>query len=182
MLKTLPDNACLRTLLFRISRNGHTNVSPRERLAALQTLNDWIDNGRRGAAQARGGKIVLRRHPATGDAPIARDAHADAGDLTHAWVDINGVYGNVAINAQAEDFDAVGIKPFMWLEFKVGERTERIRYGRDFSSVKHGEWVVFPYADGYCWIARNYENAAASIGLKEGEHADAQLFDDAAAP
>ena len=182
MPKTLPDNVGVHPVLFRISRNGHVNVSPRERVAALHTLNAWIEDGRETLPKPEEGKLFY-------DATLPLDAqssrvtlHADGRGFDARVMEVNGVYGNVAINAQPDDFAANGIKPFMWLQLKVGDQTLRIRYGRDFASVKHGEWVVFPYADGYCWIARNFENAAATAGIKEGDTVALQLYDDGPAP
>jgi len=48
--------------------------------------------------------------------------------------------------------------------------------------VRRGEWVVFPSAEGYCWLARSFDNAAVSAGLKLGDRVTLELFDEAKAP
>ncbi|HRE84255.1 MAG TPA: hypothetical protein PLN52_24640, partial [Opitutaceae bacterium] len=50
----------------------------------------------------------------------------------------------------------------------VGDARYRVRYGRDFSSVERGQWVLFPNADGFFWLARNYANAATTARLAVG--------------
>jgi pimeloyl-ACP methyl ester carboxylesterase len=181
MPKTLPDNAGVRPVLFRVSRNGHINVSPRERVAALRTVNDWIDGGRETLPKPEEGQLFFdATQPLEWPASLVM-LHADHRGFDARVMEINGLYGNVAINAQPDDFAAAGIKLFMWLQLKTGDQTQRIRYARDFDSVKRGEWVVFPFADGYCWIA-NFENAAATAGLKVGDTVTLQLFDDPSAP
>jgi len=182
MPKTRPDNVGVRPVLFRVSRNGHVNVSPRERVAALRTVNDWIDGGRETLPKPEEDQLFFDatqplEWPASQVTP-----HGDRRGFDARVMEINGVYGNAAINAQPDDFSAAGIKPFMWLQLKTGEQTQRIRYARDFDSVKRGEWVVFPFADGYCWIARNFESAASTAGLKVGDTVTLQLFDDPPAP
>ena len=135
MPKTLPDNVGVRPVLFRISRNGHINISPRERVAALHTLNDWIDGGREVLPKPEEGKLFYDATQQLETKSSRVTLHADGRGFDARVMDVNNVYGNVAINAQPDDFAAAGIKPFMWLELKVGDQTERIRYGRDFSSV-----------------------------------------------
>ena len=56
-----------------------------------------------------------------------------------------------------------------WFQLIVGERSFRTLHGRDFASVKRGEWVAFGNADGFYWLARNYADAAATAGFKVGD-------------
>lgn len=163
-----PD-AALRPVLFRVSRDGHVNVNQRERLVALRALNAWLDSG-----------PSALPHPATGapffDATVPAEpqpsqviAAADGRGFTTRVVEVSGNYGNVFLNAQPADFAAAGIEPMTPFELTVGGKTYRVIYGRDFSSVKKGEWVVFPNADGFVWLARNYASAAATAGIATGD-------------
>lgn len=70
----------------------------------------------------------------------------------------------------------------MWFQLKVGEHAQRIRYGRDHDSVKRGEWVAFPSAEGDCWIVRSYENAATTAGLTLGSTVTLRRYAEAKEP
>jgi len=42
--------------------------------------------------------------------------------------------------------------------------------------VKRGEWVAFPNADGFFYLGRNRDNAAASAGLQTGDPVTVHRF------
>jgi hypothetical protein len=54
----------------------------------------------------------------------------------------------------------------------------RVLYGRDFTSVKRTEWVAFPNADGFFWLARNYADAAAAAKLNPGDSVSIRRYDE----
>jgi pimeloyl-ACP methyl ester carboxylesterase len=160
-------------VLFRIDRDGHVNVNQAERLAALRALVRWLDEGPRtlpGAAWlAPGGP--REGHNATVP-PLPQPTRvrlSDDGRSFTATVDeVSAVYGNVALSAQPADFAAVGLAPGAHFELRAGERVFRVRYGRNFDSVPTGQWVAFPNADGFFWLARNQGNAAETAALAAG--------------
>ncbi len=59
-----------------------------------------------------------------------------------------------------------------WAEVHVGEFVFRTRYGTDFASVEKGQWVIFPNADGYFWLSRNWGNAAETADLHLGSEVE----------
>jgi pimeloyl-ACP methyl ester carboxylesterase len=172
----------LRPTLFRVSRDGHVNVNQRERLVALRTLNDWIDHGSPAAALAKASLPTVNGFP---DATVAAEpiptqvtALADARGFETRVTEVSGNYGNVELNAQPNDFVTAGIPPGTWFQLLAHGETFRVRYGRDFSSVKRGEWVAFPNADGFFWLARNYGDAAATAKIAVGETVTIRRYDD----
>lgn len=109
--KNPPDNLDLRPVVFRISRNGHGNVSQRERLAALRSLNAWLDHGRATLPQPGEGQPFFDATLPLEPRPSQVTLHADGRGFDARITDVSAIYGNVAINAQPEDFAAAGIKP-----------------------------------------------------------------------
>ena len=83
-----------------------------------------------------------------------------------------------SLDAQPADLAAAGIAPGYWFELTVRDQKFRVRHGNDFTSVKRGEWVVFPNADGCLWLARNYADAAATAALRLGDTVTLRRFDD----
>ncbi len=169
----------LRPVLFRVSRDGHVNVNQRERLAALRALNTWLDHGRPSLPQPpRDAPFFDATVPAEA-IPTQVTALADGRGFETRVIEVSGNYGNVELNAQPNDFVTAHLPPGAWFQLIVHGQTFRTRYGRDFSSVKRGEWVAFPNADGYFWLARNYGDAAATAKIAVGDTVTIRRYADA---
>jgi pimeloyl-ACP methyl ester carboxylesterase len=157
-------------VVFRVNRDGHVNVNQAERLAALRALNAWIDAGHDGVLPkpTEGAEFFdATVTPQPGPSQVEFDA--DRRGFKARVVEISAVYGNVAFNAQPEDFATAGIARNEWFAFTAQEETRRAFFGRDLNAVRRGEWVAFPNADGFFWLARNFENAATTARLKVGD-------------
>lgn len=166
-------------VLFKVSRNGHVNVNQSERLATLRALTSWIENGREslpkptpvsagGAGTVYGAVEFFDATVPALPQPSQVEFAADNRSLTATVSEVSAIYGNAFINLQPDDLARLGVPPGGFLQLEVGEQKFRIRYGRDFSSVERGQWVLFPNADGFFWLARNYANAAATAQLTVG--------------
>lgn len=167
----------LRPVLFRVARNGHVNVNQHERLAALRAINAWIDRGATALPSPARGE---RYHDATVPPPVQPSQvqrHADGRGFDARVIEISAVYGNVQINAQPADFVAVGIGGMTYVQLTAKGKTYRVRHARDFADVPRGAWVVFPNADGFCWLARNQADAAATAGLAAGDTVTVRRYD-----
>ena len=159
----------LKPALFRIARDGHVNVNQAERLAALRALIAWIDHGRTShPALARNASFHDATVPPTSTASLVR-MHHDRGGFAARITEVSAAYGNVVINAQSADFAAAGITPHSWFKLTAHGKSYRTFYGSNFSSVKEGEWVVFPNADGFFTLSRNYADAAGSASLRAND-------------
>lgn len=174
------DRSDIRPVLFRVSRSGHVNVNQRERLAALRALTAWIDQGRDTLPRPPEGQKFFDATVRPAPQPSQVTPQPDSRGFTAQVIEVSAGYGNLFINAQPADFEAAGIKPMVWFQLTAGDKTFRVRYGRDFDSVKRGEWVAFPNADGFTWLARNLGDAAGSAGLKLGDSVTLRRYDNAA--
>lgn len=170
--------AAVLPLVFQVSRDGHVNVNQRERLAAIRAINIWLDQGRSVLPRPPDSTSLFDATVKPAPTPSSVIAHDDGRGFDAKVIEVSAVYGNLFIDAQPADLAAAGITPGLWFELSVGEQKFRTRYGSDFSSVKRGEWVVFPNADGYLWLARNYGDAAASAGLTLGGKVTLRRFDE----
>jgi pimeloyl-ACP methyl ester carboxylesterase len=168
----------LRPLLFRVARDGHVNVNQRERLAALRALNIWLDHGRESLPRPRDPGSFFDATVAPQPAASTVTAHPDGRGLDARVIEVSAVYGNLFIDVQPADLAAAGLAPGLWFELTAHDQKFRVRYGNDFSSVKRGEWVIFPNADGYFWLARNYADAATTATLKLGDTVTLRRYDD----
>ena len=97
-------------MLFRISRNGHVNVSPRERVAALHTLNAWVEDGREMTLPKPEGKLFY-------DATLPLDAqssrvtlHADGHGFDARVMEVNGCTATWRSTRSRTILRAAGIK------------------------------------------------------------------------
>jgi pimeloyl-ACP methyl ester carboxylesterase len=170
--------ANLHPVLFRVLRDGHVNVNQSERLAALRTLITWLDRGREALPRPPPDSpyfdATVRPEPAPSQVVFDADSRGFATRIT----EVSGSYGNVALNAQPADLAAAGMKPKAAFRLIAHDQTYRVIYGRDFDSVKKGEWVVFPNADGFLWLARNFGSAAATANLELGDTITLRRYDE----
>ncbi len=166
----------VRPQLLRISRDGHVNVNQAERLVAIRALNDWLDRGPgslpRPNPNAPFPDITVVAAPQPSKVKMSPDGRGFAAKV----IEVSAIYGNLFIDAQPGDFAAAGIERMTWFELSAGDRTFRAMHGRDFGSVKRGEWVVFPNADGFYWLSRNFADAAATGLLKVGDEVRIRRF------
>lgn len=161
--------------LFRVARDGHVNVNQAERLIALRALLAWLDQGREALPSVPPGAYFN----ATA-LPVPEPSRAQLGEdqrsLRTTVTEVSAIYGNVWLDVQPDDLKRIGLVPGAYFQLQAGERTFRVRYGRDFNSVERGHWVLFPNADGYVWLARNQANAAEAAGLKAGDPVEIRRF------
>lgn len=172
--------AGLRPALFRVSRDGHVNVNQRERLAALRALNAWLDRGRDSLpAPAPGAEFFDAIIPPEPQ-PSLVTVHADQRGFDCRVTGVSATHGNVSLDAQPADFAAIGLHRLQWLQVTAHARTYRVRFGRDYDSVKRGEWVILADADGFHFLARNHADAASAASLSTGDRVTLRRYDDPA--
>jgi len=163
-----------KALILEVRREGAGNVSQRERLVALRTLFDMIERQ----------PIEL---PIIAGAPPMFDATVEPVPFTSAVrplaeggfearvTEVDEIESTVVLNAQPSDFSAADIAPDTWFELVAKGQTYRASYGRSPASVKPGQWVAFPDADGFCELKQRpsrkpaASQTAASIPLKTGD-------------
>ena len=152
--------------LFLIKREGHTNINQAEHLAAFRALNAWIDGGRDSLPKPAENEPYYDATVPADPGPSTAVIHGDGHGFDTKVAEVDAVYGNVLLEAQAADFASVGIAPMTYFELKLGSGSHRTLYGRTYTDVKEGEWIAFPDADGRTVLSRSYADAAGSEGLK----------------
>jgi len=159
------DQPNLVPVVFRIDRDGHVNVNQAERLVAIRALNSWLDRGRKSLPQDNPWDAT--QVPQPGPSPVTFDD--DGRGLTTAVTHISAIYGNVWIDLQPAHLEQINLTPGLWFQLTVNGNQYRTRFGKDFSSVERGQWVIFPNADGFFWLSRNWGNAAETAGIQLGD-------------
>jgi len=172
-----PEHRAIQPVLFRVARDGHVNVNQHERLTALRALNTWLERGRDALPKAADGAEFFDATHTPEPQPSEVVFDADRRGFTARVTEVTSIFGNVALNAQPIDFANVGISRNAWFRFTAHGEHRRVMFGSDFNSVKRGEWIAFPNADGFFWIARNRENAAATANLRVGDEVHIRSYD-----
>lgn len=172
-----PGNDVAKPALFRVSRGGHANINQRERLNALRALNLWIERGPSALPRPANNEpfVDVTVPPALRASSVTAHANGHGFDTN-----VNGftpTQGNLLLDAQPADFAAADIRPGTWFRLVVGDKVYRAFYGRDLDSVKRGEWVVLPAAEGNIILARNPGEAAAIAKLTLGDSVTIQRFE-----
>jgi pimeloyl-ACP methyl ester carboxylesterase len=163
--------------LFLIKREGHTNINQAEHLVAFHALNAWLDNGR-GALPQRGENVIYYDATVPADpGPSTAVIHKDGQGFDTKVAEVDAVYGNVLLEAQAQDFAAAGIGPMTYFELKLRSGSHRTLYGRTYTDVREGEWIAFPDADGRTVLSRSYADGAGTAGLKVGDGVSLLVLD-----
>jgi hypothetical protein len=173
----VPRGPGVRPVLFRVSRDGHVNVNERERLVALRALVAWLDGGNTAVPPPPADGLFFDATVEPVPVPSRVEPHPDGRGFDARVIEVSAVYGNVFIDAQPADFTAAGIGGMRWFQLTAHGQTFRVLHGRDFGSVKRGEWVAFPNADGFYWIARNHADAAATGRLTVSDVVTIRRYD-----
>ena len=163
--------------LFLISREGHTNINQAEHLAALRALNDWIDKGRDALPQPKENTLYFDATIPPDPGPSTAVAHDDLRGFDTKVAEVDAVYGNILLEAQASDFGSSGISPMTFFALQVGGHSYRTLYGRTYTDVRNNQWVAFPDAEGRTVLARNFADAASTAGLKVGDTVSVTAFE-----
>jgi pimeloyl-ACP methyl ester carboxylesterase len=159
----------IQPVLFLIRREGHTNINQPEHLAAFRAINAWIDGGREALPEPKDQAHYYDATVAAAPGPSTAVPLPDNRGFRTSVAEVDAVYGNILLEAQAPDFAAAGIPPMTFCALEAGGKTYRALYGRTYTDVKDGEWIVFPDADGRTVLSRNFADAAGTTGLKAGD-------------
>jgi hypothetical protein len=144
--------------VWSIDRDGHVNISHEEWLVGIDGLLEFINTG-----SIESGKDITIKQSIMSKAVFTADG---------AFTKVTGVdasFGNLETEFTSPDLDALDIKRgnSFWVSFN--ETTVKVHLGTTYSDVEKGEWIAFINANGTLRIARNYANAATTLGCKEGD-------------
>ncbi len=148
--------------LWRIARHGHANINSVEKLAALDAVARWVEEGRRPEPNAD-----ATHAPGIGPSQIefAPDDSSGAGRVTA----ILPGSGDLVVNFQPADLARLGVKPRTRFALVIGERVIRVFYRTSTAQMKREEWFGYPDADGWFALSVSRGNAAAVSGLRVGD-------------
>ena len=155
--------------LVLVSREGHTNFNQPERIFAFRAINAWIDGGRDQLPKPLDQKPYFDATVAPDPGPSTALFRDDRKGFDTRVAEIDPVYGNLLLEAQAGDFVKGLIPPMTYFNVVSNGASTRVLYGRTYSDVKDGEWVAFPDADGRTVLSRNFADAAGTLGIKVGD-------------
>jgi pimeloyl-ACP methyl ester carboxylesterase len=172
----------IQPVLFLVRREGHTNINQAEHLAAFRAINAWIDGGREALPEPKDKAHYYDATVAAEPGPSTAVPLPDNRGFKTSVAEVDAVYGNILLEAQAPDFAAAGIPPMTFCTLQAGGKSYRALYGRTYTDVKDGEWIVFPDADGRTVLSRNFADAAATTGLKVGDPVTLVPMEPGAAP
>ena len=78
-------------------------------------------------------------------------------------------YGNLNTSVTADQLDELSISPGSNYTVQHKGTKVSVHYGTTYSDVPTGEWISFALDDGTIRIARNFENAAATLEASNGD-------------
>jgi dienelactone hydrolase len=162
--------------IFSVTRGGHSNVNQAERLIALRALNTWLDRGPGSLPRPAGNDFFYDATVVPAAQPSLVKMHGDKHGFDTRLTKFIPSMGAL-LDAQPADFAAAEIKPFTWFQMTVQGKIYRVFYGKDFSSVKRNEWVVFPHAEGNLVLARAFGDVASSAHVAQGDTISIHRFD-----
>ena len=165
---TAPLERPVRPVLLQVARDGHVNVSQRERLAAIRAVAALVDRQPVALPSVDGAPAFFdaTQPPAPGPSQVRL---RNEGGFEARVTEITGVFGNLVLTAQPDDLARADIATGTWFELIAPGQAYRVFFGRDFADVRRGQWIAFANADGFLILGRNHDNAAATAGLRDGD-------------
>ena len=145
--------------LWTVKRDGHCNVNDPEVAAAIAALVKCSQTGQ--IDREKDGTVSMADRPSVA---VLRDGHAygRAGKTSEG-------YGNIYTSFVMADLARLGVTPRSRFIVGKGDRSFVVMLATTYSDVPRGEWVAFITADGTLEVARNFENAAQTLGCSAGD-------------
>ncbi len=84
-------------------------------------------------------------------------------------IHISEDYGNVDTSGTVETLEELGLMKGNSFPVAFGGTEVMVYLGETYSDVPRGDWVAFVTDQGNIRLARNYENAAATLGVAVGD-------------
>ncbi len=170
--------------LLRVDRDGRGNLNGAEKSFALQTLDRWLDQGTPEIGRPDKTKPYVDATIAPENRKSQVGLSADRRGFVAHVIQVAAPHGDVLIDAQPADFSAIGVGSNAFFRVKIGEHVFRVRFDKDQSTVKRGEWVAYLDARGFYWLSRHQLSAAdfTQAALGDEVRIDAYAHAEANAP
>lgn len=82
---------------------------------------------------------------------------------------ISAEYGNIDTDLAVSDLEPLELEQGDTFSVSFGDKTFAVYLGTTYSDVPRGDWVAFVTEMGNLRIARNFENAATTLGVEQGD-------------
>ncbi|MEJ2131185.1 MAG: SAM-dependent chlorinase/fluorinase [Gammaproteobacteria bacterium] len=82
---------------------------------------------------------------------------------------ISEEYGNVNTTVTWEQVLELGLEPGSTFTIRFGDKTFQVTLGTTYGDVERGEWIGLITDTGILRLARNFENAAQTLGCEVGD-------------
>jgi pimeloyl-ACP methyl ester carboxylesterase len=146
-------------ILWTIDRDGRCNISDAELAAAFNALRKYAATGM--IAPDKDATIPLDMRKST-----ARFEH---GGIYTKIAGISDEFGNLYTEIIEADLITRRIEPESYFSLHFKDTPFKVYYGATYSDVPRGQWVALLTREGNLKIARNLENAAETLGAREGD-------------
>lgn len=133
-------SAAFPPVLWIVARDGHVNVNPAERLAALAALENWVESGPRPPEHRN---ATHAPQPGPSRAEFLADGSAQ-GRVTFT----HPVYASFILELQPADFTRLGIRSGDRFKLHHAGRTHELRYTED-PEYSGGGSVAGPEPEGF---------------------------------
>lgn len=157
--KVKKGNAVIPPVVWYVSRDGHVNISDTEENAAIKALITLVETGK-----IEKNKDAILPPPVRESSALFKDGGAYA-----VIKYIHPAYGNIHIDFIEKNMKKLGIQKGTSFKLTFNNRQVNVFWGNAYGDVPKGAWIAFVTANGILEVARNFENAAKTLGCKIGD-------------
>lgn len=93
----------------------------------------------------------------------------EAAEVSGEVLRVSPDYGNIDTDIGLGQVDELKLEKGDTFRIRFKDREFHVTLGTTYSDVAEGEWVAFVTDFGNLRIARNYGNAAETLGVREGD-------------
>jgi hypothetical protein len=145
--------------VWEVKRDGHVKINDREHEAALRALDRFVETG----------NIERNRDATIPPPPAVSSAEFKDGGAYCGINNISSDFGNINTDLIEKDLQKLGIALRSSFTVTLRDTTISAVLGTTYGDVPRGEWVGFISWEGTLRLARNYDNAAKTLGCREGD-------------
>lgn len=93
----------------------------------------------------------------------------EAAEVSGEILRVSADYGNIDTDIGLGQVDELKLEKGDTFRIRFKDREFQVTLGTTYSDVPEGDWVAFVTDFGNLRIARNFENAAETLGVREGD-------------
>lgn len=153
------DKEAIRPGFWVIQRDGHCNFNDDETLLAFREVLALSENK----------PIQFTREFIVDKADRTSTAIIRTGRAYGKVTGFSPAYGNIYTSFVTSDLNRFGVKKGDMFTVGFEEKAVPIKLAASYGDVPRGDWVAFFEADGFLKIARNFANAAETLGCKKDD-------------